>query len=202
MTAKAAPSTSPSAMQRSTTVSDSFRSKSQSRKGPCLFLEKVEWSGTSPSRPSRQNKRYARFRCTTSQWPTGSIRTSSSGLIEGRPVQLWRQMATDRQSDRSTSASSWRERAAQVRTRRTAPPDRPAADPSSIQISTPTEEMNQRSSSASTGWVNTIRQKRLYVNDLNMSRLGLPHLYRSPDDGFDVNCEETRARASWSPRCA
>jgi hypothetical protein len=26
-------------------------------KRPCLFLEKVEWSGTSPSRPSRQNQR-------------------------------------------------------------------------------------------------------------------------------------------------
>ena len=33
------------------------------------------------------------------------------------------------------------------------------------------------------------------MNDLNISRLGLPHLYRPPDDGFDVNCEETRARA-------
>src|SRR5476649_2332576 len=38
-TAKAAPSTSPSAMQRRTTVSNSFRSRSQSRKRPCLFLE-------------------------------------------------------------------------------------------------------------------------------------------------------------------
>src|SRR3984893_10045365 len=56
-TAKAVPSTNPSAMQRRTTVSNSFRSRSQSRKRPCLFLEKVEWSGTSPSRPSRQNQR-------------------------------------------------------------------------------------------------------------------------------------------------
>src|SRR5215213_2543911 len=56
-TAKAAPSTNPSAMQRRTTVSNSLRSRSQSRKRPCLFLEKVEWSGTSPSRPSRQNHR-------------------------------------------------------------------------------------------------------------------------------------------------
>ena len=52
-TAKAAPSTNPSAMQRRTTVSNSLRSRSQSRKRPCLFLEKVEWSGTSPSSPSR-----------------------------------------------------------------------------------------------------------------------------------------------------
>src|SRR5271168_1166093 len=40
-TAKAAPSTSPSAMQRRTTISNSFRSRSQSRKRPCLFLENV-----------------------------------------------------------------------------------------------------------------------------------------------------------------
>src|SRR4029078_2993502 len=52
-TAKAVPSTSPSAMQRRTTVSNSLRNRSQSRKRPCLFLEKVEWSGTPPSRPSR-----------------------------------------------------------------------------------------------------------------------------------------------------
>ena len=56
-TAKAAPSTNPSAMQRRTTVSNSLRSRSQLRKRPCLFLEKVEWSGTSPSSPSRQNQR-------------------------------------------------------------------------------------------------------------------------------------------------
>ena len=54
---KAAPSTSPSAMQRRATVSNSFRSRSQSRKRPCLFLENVEWSDTSPSSPSRQNQR-------------------------------------------------------------------------------------------------------------------------------------------------
>lgn len=40
---KAAPVTNPSAMQRCTTVSNSLRSRSQSRN--CLFLEKVEWSG-------------------------------------------------------------------------------------------------------------------------------------------------------------
>jgi hypothetical protein len=71
----------------------------------------------------------------------------------------WLQMATDRQSDRLTSASGWRERAAQVRTRRTAPPDRPAAAPSSIQISIHTAEMNQRVPSAPTGrFVNSIRR--------------------------------------------
>ncbi len=36
--AKAAPSTSPSDTQRRTTVSDSLRNRSQSRKRPCLFL--------------------------------------------------------------------------------------------------------------------------------------------------------------------
>jgi hypothetical protein len=44
-TAKAAPSTNPSAMQRWTMVSNSFRSRSQSRKRPCLFLEKVRVVG-------------------------------------------------------------------------------------------------------------------------------------------------------------
>jgi hypothetical protein len=33
-------------MQRRATVSNSSRSRSQSRKRPCRFLEKVEWSGT------------------------------------------------------------------------------------------------------------------------------------------------------------
>src|ERR1700704_5458279 len=50
-TAKAAPSTSPSAMQRRTTVSNSFRSRSQSRKRPCLFLEKVGGAGPPPAGP-------------------------------------------------------------------------------------------------------------------------------------------------------
>ena len=30
------------------------------------FFQKVEWSGTSPSRPRRQNQRYARLRWTSS----------------------------------------------------------------------------------------------------------------------------------------
>lgn len=34
------------------------RSRSLSRKRPWRFLEKVEWSGTRPSRPKRQNQRY------------------------------------------------------------------------------------------------------------------------------------------------
>jgi len=56
-TAKPSPPTSPSAMQRATVDSNSLRSRSLSRKRPCRFLEKVEWSGTAPSRPSRQNQR-------------------------------------------------------------------------------------------------------------------------------------------------
>jgi hypothetical protein len=43
---------------------------------------------------------------------------------------------TNRQSDRSASASGRPEHVAQVKTRKTVPPDRPAEDPSSIQIST------------------------------------------------------------------
>ena len=61
---------------------------------------------------------------------------------------------TNQRSDRSTAASGWLERVSQVRTRRTAPPDRPAADPSSIQVST-TGRMNQRFLPASTGCFST-----------------------------------------------
>src|SRR5215203_5365137 len=65
-TAKPSPPTRPSSMQRFTVVSNSRRSRSLSRKRPCRFFEKVEWSGTAPSSPSPQNHRYARFRCTSS----------------------------------------------------------------------------------------------------------------------------------------
>src|ERR1700681_4051065 len=44
---------------------------------------------------------------------------------------------TNRQSGRSTLASGWPERVAQVRIRRTGPPDQPAADPSSLPVSRP-----------------------------------------------------------------
>src|SRR3977135_2120950 len=57
---------------------------------------------------------------------------------------------TNRQSGRSTSASGWPERVAQVRTRRTAPPDQSAADPSSLPASRPRDEVNQRNPCAST----------------------------------------------------
>lgn len=47
--------TRPSSMQRRTVVSNNSRSRSLSRKRPCRFLEKVEWSGTSPlqAKPAR-----------------------------------------------------------------------------------------------------------------------------------------------------
>jgi hypothetical protein len=63
--------------------------------------EKVEWSGTVPSSPSRQNKRYARFRCgggnlffqlVNARYEKGSmILTSNRGFAEwgeifGSPV--------------------------------------------------------------------------------------------------------------------
>jgi hypothetical protein len=53
-TAKPSPPTNVSAMQRRTTASNTWRRRSLSRKRPWRFLEKVEWSGTSPARPSRQ----------------------------------------------------------------------------------------------------------------------------------------------------
>jgi hypothetical protein len=56
-TAKASPPTILSFIQRATTVSNSLRRRSLSRKRPWRFLEKVEWSGTSPSSPNRQNHR-------------------------------------------------------------------------------------------------------------------------------------------------
>jgi hypothetical protein len=71
---------------------------------------------------------------------------------------------TNRQNGRSTSASGWPERAAQVRTRRTAPPDQSAADPSSLPASRLPDRMNQRTPCASTGeFFNTIRQKRPFI---------------------------------------
>ena len=71
---------------------------------------------------------------------------------------LQRSVELARQSGRSISARGWPERVAQVRTRRTAPPDQPAADPSSIQVSAYTDGINQRSPLASTEeFFNTIR---------------------------------------------
>ena len=52
---------------RATVVSNKWRSKSLSRKRPCRFLEKVEWCGTGSDRSRRQNQRYAKFKCTSSQ---------------------------------------------------------------------------------------------------------------------------------------
>src|SRR6476620_8607656 len=57
---------------------------------------------------------------------------------------------TNRQTGRSPSASERPEHVAQVRTRRTAAPDQPAVDPSSIRSPAPSDGMNQRSRSAST----------------------------------------------------
>src|SRR5437870_10364387 len=53
-TANPSPPTRPSWMQRCRTVSNSRRSRSLSRKRPCRFFERVEWSGTGPSSPIRQ----------------------------------------------------------------------------------------------------------------------------------------------------
>src|SRR6059058_4710783 len=71
---------------------------------------------------------------------------------------------TNRRNGRSILASGRPERVAQVRTRRTAPPDQPAADPSSLPVSRPRDPMNQRTPSASTGeFFNTIRQQRTHA---------------------------------------
>jgi hypothetical protein len=68
---------------------------------------------------------------------------------------------TNRQSDRSTSASGSPERVAQVRTHRTAPLDQSVADPSSLPVSRPQDRMNQRTPCASTGeFFNTVGAKR------------------------------------------
>ena len=55
--AKPSPRTRPSVMQRRSTLSNTWRNASLSRKRPCRFLEKVEWSGTASSRSRRQNQR-------------------------------------------------------------------------------------------------------------------------------------------------
>ncbi len=54
---KPSPPTRPSWMQRARTVSNRRRRRSLSRNRPWRFFENVEWSGTRPSRPSRQNQR-------------------------------------------------------------------------------------------------------------------------------------------------
>ncbi len=92
------PLTKPSLMHRAPGVSNTWRSNSLSRNRPCRFLEKVEWSATRWLRSSRQNQRYARFRCTAAQsrrsdrmpkqYPTSIMRISSSGSTDGRPVRL------------------------------------------------------------------------------------------------------------------
>src|ERR1700680_1063396 len=72
---------------------------------------------------------------------------------------------TNRQNGRLTSACEWPERVAQVRTRRTALPDQPAADPSSLPASRLRDRMNQRTPCASTGeFFNTIGAKRTFHN--------------------------------------
>src|SRR5438309_2774870 len=89
---------------------------------------------------------------------------------------------TNRRNGRSILASGRPERVAQVRTRRTAPPDQPAADPSSLPVSRPRDPMNQRTPSASTGeFFNTIRQNRPLGDDHarfagQASRLGVNKL--------------------------
>src|SRR5256885_2817444 len=71
---------------------------------------------------------------------------------------------TNRRNGRSILASGQPERVAQVRTRRTATPDQPAADPSSLPVSRPRDSMNQRTPSASTGeFFNTICQQRTWL---------------------------------------
>ena len=89
---------SPSAMQRATAVSNTWRGRSLSRKRPCLFFEKVERSGMRSVRSRRQNHRQARFGCTAShsrrsdrmpkQYPSRSTRIISSGSTGGRPGWL------------------------------------------------------------------------------------------------------------------
>ena len=124
-------------MERRTTVSNSLRSRSQSRKRPCLFLEKVECSGTSPSSPSRQNQRKrgsgapprttdVRNECRSNSQPA----TSGPAFgINRRPASRavkWSQVApnvcksTKRSIDLSKRVAG---RVAQVRTRKTAPLD-------------------------------------------------------------------------------
>src|SRR5439155_6181265 len=82
---------------------------------------------------------------------------------------------TNRRNGRSILASGRPERVAQVRTRRTAPPDQPAADPSSLPVSRPRDPMNQRTPSASTGeFFNTIGAKRTFQTSAGS---GAPHIF-------------------------
>src|SRR5450631_1135828 len=86
---------------------------------------------------------------------------------------------TNRQNGRSTSACEWPERVAQVKTRRTAPPDQSAADPSSLPASRLRDRLNQRTPCASTEeFFNTIGAKPPFTGmSASEGRTDLPFKY-------------------------
>jgi hypothetical protein len=121
-------------------------------------------------------------------FPLSDAMSDVSGVIKIAPSGS--EHPTNQQSGRSTSASEWSERVAQVRTRGTAPPDQSAADPSSLPVSQPRNGMNQRTPCASTGeFFNTIRAKT-----------GLPQMWlltqcRLQELCFVGNEEDVRSRS-------
>src|SRR5476651_1156821 len=122
---------------------------------PSLFLPPLECCfGTIPSqaeklRPDRKDfgSATAATKAVASTGPTPGVSSSLMLISLDRCQALIsrsNELLTNRQSGRSTSASGWPERVAQVRTHRTAPPDQAAADPSSLPASRPPDRMNQR----------------------------------------------------------
>ena len=133
-------------------LADECRRLARSPKRPKRIPGQIDvrlnsWARQPASDPRSQTAEPPSNKCDVAvSWPTP--------LLAKRLVCCADQLNPTRQSGRSISASVSQERAAQARTCRTAPPDRPAEDPSSIQ-SPPQGGMNQRFPSASTGGFST-----------------------------------------------
>jgi hypothetical protein len=115
--------------------------------------------------------------------------------MDAVPVANHEQFGTNRRLASSANGAKQQEHVAQVRTHRTAPPNRPAADPSSIQVST--HRRNQRSRSASTGeLLNTIGAiGKALVLAADVSALAAAH-ERSRSHSFRSDCGCSLARRS------
>ena len=85
-----------------------------------------------------------RNECRSSSQPAASARAvrdqSKAGQLSRKMAPSGSEHLTNRRTGRSPSASEWPEHVVQVRTRRITPPDRLAADPSSIYVSRPQTE--------------------------------------------------------------
>jgi hypothetical protein len=173
-------------MQRWTTVSHSFRSRSQSRKRPCQFLEKVECPVPRPRGPAEPTEpAVGGLRCTRSH----------NRRSERIAVANHEQFGANRRLASSANGAKQQEHVAQVRAHRTAPPNRPAAAP----IIDPSLHPQAESaiSFASTGeLLNTIGAiRKALVLAADVSALAAAH-ERCRSLSFRSDCGCGRARRS------